>query len=204
VHPDGRPAGSFLGWERANASRAAWLRYGKLVFIDGPLGGRPISVNDTVFWFHGPHEIGYGHLRSLPHDPRALERCLASDRLGHGPSIPSKAFGRASDLLSDYALPPWFEANLFRAVGLIPGVRVYSHFVDSIGRPGTGFLFSLGTGYQMAIVLDPHTFRYRSSEDIDPHPSGQQIRLTGPVCLRVQQVSGPGVIPVSGRRSGAR
>jgi hypothetical protein len=55
----------------------------------------------------------------------------------------------------------------------------------------------------MAIVLDPHTYRFRSYAVTEQHP-GQPIRLTEPVILHQQLVSGPGVVPVSERRTGGR
>jgi hypothetical protein len=201
-NPDGHPSGRFGVWMTARASRAAWLRRGKLRFIRGPIGSLPIAIGGFVIYTSvGRHVIPYDRLGSLPRDPRALERYLASLLLKGRGSDPESAFFVAGKLLSTYVLPPRFEATLFRAVGLIPGVRVYSHFTDGLGRPGTGFLFSLKTGYQEAIVLDPNTFRFRSFETINPHPAGQQIRLTAPLVLREQPVSGPGVIPPGQRGS---
>jgi hypothetical protein len=196
--PDGRPSGPFQVWKTASASRAAWLLHGKVRFINGPITGLPMPIGDVVGWSNARHLIRYGELGSLPRDPRALERYLASvPQLGHE-TVPQKTFDLAGNLLSTYLLPPPFEAALLRAVGFIPGIRVYSHFIDALGRPGVGFLMPMGPVNRLAIVLDPHTFRFRSYEAAKQHPR-QTIRLTGPVVLRERLVPGPGVIPPSAR-----
>jgi len=190
----GKPSGPFQVWTTADDSKAAWLLRGKLQFIPGPLIGLPIPIGDSVGFMGGPLPVAYGQLGSLPRDPRALERFLAGLPIRGFPSDAEKAFDAAGELLESYRMPPRIAANLLRAVGLIPGVTAYSHFIDTTGRPGVGFLLSQGSVTRLAIVMDPHTFAFRTYQVVAQHP-GQQIKLPGPVVQRQELVSGPGVVP---------
>jgi hypothetical protein len=51
---------------------------------------------------------------------------------------------------------------------------------------------------RLAIVMDPHTFAFRTYQVVAQHP-GQQIKLPGPVVQRQELVSGPGVVPPAGQ-----
>ena len=194
----GKPSGPFQVWTTADDSKAAWLLRGKLQFIPGPLIGLPIPIGDSVGFMGGPLPVAYGQLGSLPRDPRALERFLAGLPLRGFPSDAEKAFDAAGELLESYRMPPRIAANLLRAVGLIPGVTAYSHFIDTTGRPGVGFLLSQGSVTRLAIVMDPHTFAFRTYQVVAQHP-GQPIKLPGPVVQRQELVSGPGVVPSAGQ-----
>lgn len=194
----GKPSGPFQVWTTADDSQAAFLHRGKVNFIPGPLIGLPIPIGDLVSFTGGPIPIKYDQLSSLPRDPRALERYLAGLPLRGWGSDSEKAFAVAGELLESYRMPPRFAAALLRAVGLIPGVTVYSHFTDTTGRPGTGFLLSQGSVTRLAIVMDPHTFRFRTYQVVSQHP-GQPIKLPGPVVQQQELVSGPGVIPPSAK-----
>jgi hypothetical protein len=55
---------------------------------------------------------------------------------------------------------PRLTAELYRAVGEIPGVTVDTHTVGVAGRPGIGFLHSVqpAAGAE-EVIIDPHTYR---------------------------------------------
>lgn len=63
-----------------------------------------------------------------------------------------RAVGVIGQLLSCYVMPPRLTAELYRALGDIPGVTVDDHAVDVAGQPGIGFLLrvpALGNGTQV-------------------------------------------------------
>ncbi len=90
---------------------------------------------------------GYTALRRLPRSPQALDRYLS--RLpalwGRGPMTTSqRAYARIEELLTSYVMPPRLTAELYLALGDLPGITVDRHVVDLAGRPGAAFAMPEG------------------------------------------------------------
>jgi hypothetical protein len=136
--------------------------------------------------------VSYSHLGSLPRDPRALDRHLARLMSGGG-SAASREFTSIAMLLTSYVMPPRLTAELYRALGDIPGVTIDDHAVDVAGRPGVGFISPVlpGVGH-VEIILSPRTYRLMG-DDVVLGPRHQLLQ--GTAILRQALVSGPGVRP---------
>lgn len=166
---DGRPRG--LGGQRPGRQQAARL--------------------DPIY----PPPVSFASLGSLP-DPHALIRFL-----GHaGPYVPGdsdfpdlRALQVIGLLLSSFVMPPRLTAELYQAMGDIPGVTVDDHAVDVAGQHGIGFLLrvpALGNGTQFENVVNRRTYQFMGYQF-----AGWGIHLGGYAVVRQALVSGPGVQP---------
>jgi hypothetical protein len=92
----------------------------------------------------------YRLLQSLPTSPAALlDRIHAFDntQAGHplrGVQAGAAAFSTISDLVGESIVPPAVGAALYRAVALIPEVRIVPDAVDALGRHGVGVTLRAG------------------------------------------------------------
>ena len=108
-------------------------------------------------------QLSYAGLGSLPGDPGALERYLGQLHLqsaaGLGRGGP-QAFLLIYTALSTYVLPPGLTAELYQALGDIPGLTVDPHATDVAGRPGIGLMLPMAPGSRLTqeIVLAPRTY----------------------------------------------
>lgn len=112
----------------------------------------------------GQPTLSYAGLRLLPGDPGALERYLGGLRvppsagLGRGGA---QAFFLIYTALSTYVLPPRLTAELYQALGDIPGLTVDARAADVTGRPGLGLVVPMRPGSRLTqeIVLAPRSYR---------------------------------------------
>ena len=96
-------------------------------------------------------------------------------------------------MLTSYVMPPRLTAELYRALGEIPGVTVNDQAVDVAGRPGVGFISpALPGAGNTEIILSPRTYRL-IGDDLLLGPRRQLV--SGTAILRETPVSGPGVWP---------
>ena len=207
---------AFHVWTTADSRKAAYLDHGKIRVIRPDctthaklapssasgcyFTGQPAVSGGGVYlsYLTGPMAVSYAGLRSLPSDPRALDRYLGRLHLpGWGPA-PFREFEIIVQLLTTYVMPPALTAELYRSLGLIPGVTVDPHAVDIAGRTGVGFQIQvppwIGGGAD-TLIINPRTYRLM----------GQQLTATagkdagkvdsGMAVLRRVLVSGPGVSP---------
>ncbi len=200
----------FQVWTTADSTKAAFVAHGKVhpihfpggggQFIGQPEGGSLPGRGTFTGGETGTIPVKYAGLGSLPRSPQALLRYLANLRLPHrsgwGPA-PVREFTIIEELLTTYVMPPRLTAQLYRALGKIPGVTVDTHAVDVAGRHGIGFLHGLGPAAGAEeIIIDPHTYRLMGSALIArPSPGAAPRVLNGIAYLRVALVSGPGVMP---------
>ena len=82
-------------------------------------------------------------------------------------------------------------AELYRALGDIPGVTIDAHATDIAGRHGVAFVMSLPADTRLAIVLNPRNYRFMgySVGDLSGRAS------SGDAVLRQVPVAAPGVRP---------
>jgi len=202
---------TFQVWTTADSSKAAFLPKGKKVvlmpFLPCAYGaacqsiGQPVPVTlpdgqgEGVTAVAGKVPVSYAGLRSLPRSPAALDRYLAGLPLrGWGPA-PVREFEIIKELLTTYVMPPALTAELYRALGSIPGVTVDHDAVDVAGRRGVGFQITLprlAGGEIDQLILDPTTYSLMGQQLILAR-SGRV--LSGTAILRTAPVSGPGVLP---------
>jgi hypothetical protein len=200
----------FQVWTTADSTKAAFVAHGKVHRFHFPGGGpqyigqpqgSPLPGRGTVTGGEtGTIPVTYAGLGSLPRSPQALVRYLANlplpHRSGWGPP-PVREFTIIEDLLTTYVMPPRLTAELYRALGEIPGVTVNTHAVDVAGRLGIGFRHTVqpAAGAE-EIIIDPHTYRLMGTATVArPSPGAAPKVLNGVAYLRVALVSGPGVMP---------
>jgi hypothetical protein len=206
----GTGCGAFHVWTTADSQKAAWVYRGKVVsIVPGPVGHAPfvgqpqpsIVPQDrgggwAVGIAGGRIPVSYAGLSSLPRESRALGRYLGQLSLPHRSGWGSPAareFTIIEMMLTSYVMPPRLTAELYRALGNIPGVMVNDHAVDVAGRPGVGFISPAMPGAgNMEIILNPRTYRLMG-QDLLMGPRHQLVN--GTAILREALVSGPGVWP---------
>ena len=201
----GSGCGTFHVWTTADPQKAAWVYRGKVVSIRfGPFIGQPqpsiVPQDGGGGWAVGGQSgkipVSYAELSSLPRDPGALVRYLGQLSVPHprGWGSPAaRAFTIIEMMLTSYVMPPRLTAELYRALGEIPGVTVDDHAVDVAGRPGVGFISPAMPGAgNTEIILNPRTYRLMG-QDVLVGPRHQFVN--GTAILRQTLVSGPGVWP---------
>jgi len=216
-----RPAGprSFQVWTTADSRTAAYVYHGKVKVFRPQCGnpgtssaggcqsiGQPVVSaaappyrGVTISGLSGRLPVSYADLGSLPAGPGALVRYLGRLHLpGWGPP-PARAFEIIRELLTTYVMPPALTAELYRALGDIPGVAVDHHTVDVAGRHGVGFYVRLprpAGGVADEIVINPRTYQLMGGQLVAGQPGGRTQRvLSGTAILRTALVSGPGARP---------
>jgi hypothetical protein len=153
-----RCGSSAPSWTTADSGKAAYLWKGKVVLMPFPRCvhsagcqsiGQPVPATlpdgqgQVVIGDAGKIPVSYIGLSSLPRSPVALDRYLAGLPLrGWGPA-PVREFEVIKELLTTYVMPPALTAELYRALGNIPGVTVDHDAVDAAGRRGIGFQITL-------------------------------------------------------------
>jgi hypothetical protein len=232
-------------WTTADSGNAAWFTDGKLQIqcphqaevatcqMHDSVGqpweqtiGQPL-VGSGALSVMGPIPVSYSSLESLPANPVALDRYLASlpatTFLQLPPSItgtavfpaPAREFTDIEDLLISYQMPPTLTAELYRALGDIPGVTVNDRAIDAAGRSGLGFQFTMPPGHYgsllyyppsdgpyhsvtLQLILDPRTYQWMGyGYQGFCLTCGQKGSVTGAgtAVLQSALVSGPGVMP---------
>jgi hypothetical protein len=213
---DKTPDQTYQIWTTADGTRAAYVYHGKVAFVPcpGPHGERvatcqyigqpevgPVKAGGIgISMLTGPMPVPYAGLSSLPRDPITLDRYLAALPLrGWGPA-PVRVFQVIEDLLITYVMPPVLTAELYRALGNIPGVTVDRHAVDLAGRHGIGFRIALpdvqGAGFD-ELILDPRTFALMGQQATLGPAAGAKAGqvIAGVAILQSALVPGPGKMP---------
>jgi hypothetical protein len=186
----------FHVWMTADAQRAAWVYKGKVISLGkGPFDGPPVVSKSPAGGYGYGYESGklpvrYGSLRSLPRHPLALDRYLGHLRLRGWGSAPVRAFDVIEVLLTSYVLPPDLTAELYQALGAIPGVRVDNNAVDVAGRHGVGFFSPYQVGGYQEIILNPRSFRLMGT---DSYLRYHHELISGIAILKEVLVSAPGL-----------
>jgi hypothetical protein len=212
---DKTPDLTYEVWTTADATRAAYLADGKVALVpciepatqrdsNCQSIGQPVvthsSQGDTFGGLFGKMPVPYAGLSSLPRDPVTLDQYVAGLLTqGDGPA-PVRAFRVIEDLLVTYVMPPALTAELYRALGNIPGVTVDRHATDIAGRHGIGFKIALpagqGAGFD-ELILDPRTFALMGQQATLGPAAGAKAGqvVSGVAILKSALVSGPGRMP---------
>jgi hypothetical protein len=202
-------------WTTADATKAAYLSQGKVTAVPCPgPDGKPASACQYVgqpIILHFGHKdstgelvqrmpVSYASLGSLPRDPAALGRYLASLPLPGFRTAPVREFEIIKELLTTYVMPPALTAELYRALGAIPGVTVDRHATDIAGRHGTGLRITLPPSkYKVfdELILDSKTFAVMGQQIVfgPGRPAKVSGIVLGTAVLKSALVSGPGQRP---------
>ncbi|HMG61633.1 MAG TPA: CU044_5270 family protein [Streptosporangiaceae bacterium] len=180
-----------------NISHAEALKEAPKQYIGQPQGSviPPQGGGGTGFTGEmGPIPVAYADLGSLPSSPEALDQYLADLK---GPDVgldpPAiREFDAIENMITSYVMPPQLTAELYRALGDIPGVTVDEHAVDVAGRPGIGFISpAYSDGSTSEIIVNPQTYQLTGDNSMD---DGHTVSF-GNAILSEALVSGPGVQP---------
>ena len=205
-------------WTTADGTRSAGTELtgphkGKLFFMPCPRWEKDPHGSCQAWMFEpdkaAPVPVTYAGLKSLPRSPAALDRYLAKLPLrGWGPA-PYREFDIISALLFTYVMPPAVTAELYRALGDIPGVTADRHAVDVAGRAGIGFQVTAPAAPQgpsadaharavVQLILNPKTYDLMGRQTFDTEQrgfAGPRHGMYGTAILKRALVSGPGVRP---------
>jgi hypothetical protein len=213
-------------WTTADSDKAAFVVHGRVRYlcpsqlIPAPcqIIGQPSPI--ALTYGGGDADINkipvsYAKLNSLPRNPVTLDHYFGSLH-APGESAAVSEFQIIYDLVISYVMPPALTAELYRALGDVPGVTVNDHAVDAAGRTGIGFqspvpFFSHPAGRFIIfpvdqLILDPSTYKlmgylmgYSTTHELLRHSSGSGLLLRtsglSTAVLKSSLVSGPGVVP---------
>jgi hypothetical protein len=171
----------------ARLTQGSWSTAdGSLSYLDG-------------IWTFGSGRTLYSKLGSLPRDPAALSDYLAKLISPNGTMTragkDTADFTAIEDLLSGAVLPPALNAELYRALGDIPGIQVRNHVTDIAGRAGVAFVLpKTPQSANLEIILDASDYRYLAQAAWQPSDGSPNsaIPFTETALLRTTLVSGPG------------
>jgi hypothetical protein len=168
-------------WATADDLTEASYVQGTMLTCSFPNRCHPAEIGGEPYGMAWPttFPISYAELGSLPTDPRALASRL--DRISGG-----HALQLIGELFVAYLMPPALTAELFQALGDVPGVTVVQDAVDRAGRHGVAFRLpaAASRAYQ-EIILDPGSYQFMGWGD---GPDGTTV-------LALATVSGPGARP---------
>jgi hypothetical protein len=167
------------------SQQAAWVGLHLLVTPNPPTasqclqGGGGAAPPDAI--------TGGGQLidvSSLPTDPTVLAQELESgttgvpalDQLLSDQVAPNPGFQRAAMLLigPTVGASPQFDATLYQAIALLPGVTALGPIATHDGETGQGFASGPGSG-QSTILVDPSTGRLLEVRGLDDSDSLSSI-----------------------------
>ena len=180
------------GWTTADDSVWAYYLDGK--FLRTPWNPLfvPVAVSKSGKETIVGTAVPYSALAKAPSSPAALDRYILSfEPKGLYRSADNWAiYNTITEMLTQYVMPPRVTAELYRAIALIPGVRVVPHTTDVAGRPGTGFALYVGDHMTTEIVLSSSSYRFLGLQYLYSNAP-----RAGMAVLSQQFVSGPGVRP---------
>lgn len=208
------PGGTAPWWSTADGTRTA-MQYsskGKVHILRCPYsqslphGGCKPQMFLTTDGLGADIPLTYAELGSLPRSPAALDRYLASLQVPRGEPAPVREFEIITGMLFTYVMPPALTAELYRALGDIPGVSVDQHAVDVAGRAGIGFQITAPHSptadapvREVAqLILNPKTYDLMAVQTLSTNQRRSSLprhTLSGTAILKTALVSGPGILP---------
>ena len=140
--------------------------------------------------------LTYAQIGSLPKNPAVLDAYLS--RLSYSHPTPyqarDSAFSDIRRMLISYVLPPAFEAELYQALGDIPGLIAKTRVTDVAGRPGVAFVDPQGPqNLNLEIILSAKGYRLLATASWVT--GGGPASLAEQAILSQAFVSGPRVYP---------
>ncbi|MFE5142434.1 CU044_5270 family protein [Streptomyces fagopyri] len=142
----------------------------------------------------------YRWLASLPTDPKALLRVLASHSVdGESASKDQAVFETIGDILSSNLMPAENAAAFYRAMAEIPGVREVPDVVDTAGRHGIGITREDGSSASRSVwIFDEHSLTFLGSRwytTADKKPGKANVLAGSSAILQRGVVDQHGTVP---------
>ena len=159
------------------AERRKWERAGRI----SPLGqvpnsGRPMAVERSGHYFLGAIKLTRGQLLGFPTDPAVIYGRLRDNTGGRGNSPEGEVFTEIGDALRAAPAPADLRAGLYRALALVPGVRLVGEITDRAGRRGSAVAFT-ESGVRHELVIDPDTSELLAERDVLVSPKQAELPL---------------------------
>ena len=152
--PSTPPEGSVLvSWQQVGTDRNATLDHGKLRY---GYGGGPRA--QLIGW-PGNWTNLYQYLATLPSSPAALRKVI----LANNKASPKAAFTAISALMTDFPLPPRFQAELYAVLVSLPGVHFTRSATDAAGRHGVGLYIP----HLQELIINPRTYVFMGGRSGD-------------------------------------
>ena len=108
----------------------------------------------------------YSKLGSLPRDPAKLDAYFVSQDPAKTDNKSVVDFSQIRSMLFGMVLPPPLEAEMFRALALIPTIQVKDHVKDIAGRAGVAFaLPETRQSVKQEIILDASDYHLLAQGD---------------------------------------
>ncbi|MEV0613024.1 CU044_5270 family protein [Nonomuraea sp. NPDC050404] len=124
-------------------------------------GGAARIAGRSPFSMAG-RDLTYQQIQALPSDAGELRERVSA-------MLPPGSQGLLADALAGLLWtkpsPPGVRAAAYRALADLPGVRYLGVVTDEHGRRGEAFLFSLPSGVQRTLTIDPASSQVLSSKD---------------------------------------
>ena len=140
--------------------------------------------------------LSYGSLSSLPGDPAEIIGILADDLVASDEAwLPGRAFEKIAGLFLDYVMPPAVAAQIYRALGAIPGVTADAAAIDAAGRRGPGFVLAGQEGGNQQITVSSEDYQFTGYQFFGFGRDLTADLAWGTALLRFALVAGPGVYP---------
>ncbi len=130
------------------AARQAWEHDGRPSYSTSPQRIGTVGANRYLL---GDLELSRRQLLAFTTDPREVYQ-----RLYAAGGSPHEVFVEIGDQLRNRPTPAPLRAALYRALALVPGIRLVGAITDSIGRHGEAVAFT-DHGVTDELIFDPKT-----------------------------------------------
>lgn len=156
---------------RSLDQRQTWFpSSGHMLVSDPSAAGSGASNPSSVQSIGGPSSYfptTVSGWQSLSTDPATLLQQIKNMDAPKAPDTPAEQFTAVSDALTETPIPPAVRAILYRAVALIPGVRLMGPQTDPTGQAGLGVGYYTNGRLQSELIFDQTTARLLSQLGYD-------------------------------------
>lgn len=158
------------------AERERWRRAGSPLLGASPASFKPVALGPTHDYQVGSLRLTRRQILALPTDPHRLYRLLLAHVGSRGSSPEAEVFTEIGDALGMTPAPVALRAALYRALALVPDVRLTDRVTDGSGRVGTQVSFTT-VGIEYELLFDPDTGRMLDRRGILVSPAAAGIDL---------------------------
>ena len=156
-----------------NLSAGQWIYQVKEWQTPGPHRAGGPNPNEQSGWMTADGKVTYGgagiignpifpydKIDSLPRDPAKLLAYFRSLDPVKTDNNSSVEYSQIDSMMFGMVLPSWLQAEMFRALALIPMIQVKEHVTDIAGRAGVAFVLPETKQSEKAeIILDASDYR---------------------------------------------
>lgn len=140
--------------------------------------------------------LSYAALSTLPADPAAIVGLLAEtpsarDEAWH----PGHAFEMIAGLFMSYTMPPVVAAQIYSALGQIPGTAAIAWAIGVTGQRGPGFVLIGKPGGNQQITVSPRDYQFTGYQFFGRGLDLGDGSAWGATIAEQALVAGPGIRP---------